>query len=245
MKSKLYIIAYEVYWFKIVYTSQPFNLYDHYSINVLPFTPNIFLTIHNATEQMLNTLIELLESHYSINLHINEFNKFFFVPQEAFVFNTLINFSEANRSNTQQLLGFITMNNNSDIVYNTNNMNVVQPVSINTNNTFVPNASNTTLDSINTNVTPAANDKLPIDKLNYIKSKNLALFIWLDKFIRIDANAYTIKKDAFNHYKAFAKSQMLPDLKLQEFYTMINEIGFDDVRKDNNSVFDLMKIINI
>jgi hypothetical protein len=224
--SKIYIIDYNLLWIKIVYSDQPFNYYDHYVQTVLPFNPELLITIHNANDSLFNTLITMLS--YVCKTNVNTFNndKYLFVPYLTNVLNVLVNFDLSNRSFEPIVFGFVKTNNTGLVEVINNNMLEKQ--------TVIPNTS-----SLQTIVN---SNKLPIDKLEHIKSVNMALFVWLDKCITINPNKYTVKKDAFNHYKTFAKSQLLPELKLQEFYSIINSIGFQDVRKDDNSVFDSMEI---
>lgn len=239
--SKIYIINYDSYWLKIVYSNNPFNLYEHYQFHMMPFDPELILTIHNATSELFTSLLDQLDSVYNVDLHIENYenDKYLFTTYAPNILNILYNFHEANKSFEQSCVGFVTINNKSHVKH-VHCDNYPERDNVNTAHTtlhkFEQHEPIDTIEQIQ-------NGKLPSDKLEYIKSINMALFIWLDKFVRFNINLYTIKKDAYNSYKAFAKTQMLPELKLQDFYSIINEIGFDDVRKDNNSVFDWMEIV--
>lgn len=231
---KIYVLDYAGLWLKIFLTKEPFNLYDHYNQHHLPFEPQIILTLHNATNNMFQTLYNKIIEFEHIDIFSQNDNYYFICYTIGPVIHSLANFFEANKSKDDYFISFITLNNNSEIKIKT-----LQPTNNSVENTTVSVEQPSNLKS-------EINDTNEIkqQKLNEIKKLNLALFLWYEKFVTINPNAYTIKKDAFNHYKQFAKSSLMPELKLTEFYSAMETLGFSEQRKDNNSVFDSMELLN-
>lgn len=233
---KIYVLDYAGLWLKIFLTNKPFNLYDHYNQFHLPFEPQIVLTLHNATNELFELLYNELSKFEYIDIFQQNENQYFYCYTIGTAIHSLANFFESNKSFDDYFISFITNNNKSQIkiktIDTTNNSVENTSVSVEHSEQLTNNQS----ENLNSN-------SIKQQKLNEIKKLNLALFLWYEKFVKINPNSYTIKKDAFNHYKQFAKSSLMPELKLTEFYSAMETLGFTEQRKDNNSVFDSMELL--